>query len=309
MHPFEDTSAGFAPELRRALARSGMSLAQVVEQLAEAGVSTTQATLSYWKSGRSLPRRASSRPIITELERILGLVEGTLIFALEHDLRAVSANRQADNLIPAEGREPSHSVPRRAIVWDKVQGTIDWSSDVRREAMLDRAVIAPDRLSVRFESLIICRIPRVRNPLLHVGVKSAPGERLAGTPAESVAIEGATLKETLDSGEGSAILRLAPPSTLLPGDMCAIRIAYSEYATTPLAHACERYFAWPLRLYSACVVFQGEPPASVSYYRSRSTEHENTRQEVHSSRSIPEHEGTFQISADNLTPCLGHFGW
>lgn len=68
----------FGVELHRAIVRSGMTLAQVREALAERGVKVSLASLSYWQSGRSLPTRGRSLEAVRELEGVFGMSAGSL---------------------------------------------------------------------------------------------------------------------------------------------------------------------------------------------------------------------------------------
>lgn len=75
----EDAPLDFATALRQALAESGRSLAQVVEELGHRGLSTTTATLSTWQTGRTAPSRRGSGAVVAGLEEVLGLPTGTLL--------------------------------------------------------------------------------------------------------------------------------------------------------------------------------------------------------------------------------------
>ena len=53
-------SASFAQALSHAVAERGLSLEEVRRALDRVGYGVTTTTLSYWQSGRSMPRRADS---------------------------------------------------------------------------------------------------------------------------------------------------------------------------------------------------------------------------------------------------------
>lgn len=61
-----------------ALARRRVSLAWLHQRLAESGRPVSVTALSYWRSGRSQPERGTSLDAIEEIERLLGLVPGSL---------------------------------------------------------------------------------------------------------------------------------------------------------------------------------------------------------------------------------------
>ncbi|WP_420174246.1 hypothetical protein [Luteococcus sp. OSA5] len=77
-----DDAALFADRLREALRASGRTLEQCVDFLAQQGTPVSSATLSYWSSGRSVPRRAKSLTAVTHLEHYLGLEPGWLVGTL-----------------------------------------------------------------------------------------------------------------------------------------------------------------------------------------------------------------------------------
>ncbi len=70
--------SSFADALRIAVAANGLSLDRLHERLAERGVRVSVATLSYWKSGRSVPGRRVSFETLSDLEDILDLAPGAL---------------------------------------------------------------------------------------------------------------------------------------------------------------------------------------------------------------------------------------
>lgn len=68
----------FPEVLDAAITARGLSLDRIRERLRVVGTPVSTATLSYWRTGRSLPRRRTSLRAVLELEGILGLPEGTL---------------------------------------------------------------------------------------------------------------------------------------------------------------------------------------------------------------------------------------
>ncbi|MBW1640112.1 hypothetical protein G3H63_13675 [Microbacterium resistens] len=74
--PPADTA--FSRELRRAIAAHGISLARLRDQLRARGNPVSVTTLSYWRSGSRRPEGPQSLAAVDELERILGLVHGSL---------------------------------------------------------------------------------------------------------------------------------------------------------------------------------------------------------------------------------------
>lgn len=70
--------ATFADLFDNAVAERGLPLGRIQARLEQAGVSVSVATLSYWRSGRSVPGRQLSKKALPLLEEILGTEPGTL---------------------------------------------------------------------------------------------------------------------------------------------------------------------------------------------------------------------------------------
>lgn len=68
----------FAGGLRAAIDASGLSLEEIVEQVAERGNRVSTSSLSAWQSGLSAPSRTKSLQTIPDLEQVLGVEEGCL---------------------------------------------------------------------------------------------------------------------------------------------------------------------------------------------------------------------------------------
>lgn len=93
-----------------AVARSGMTLQELRAALREWGVPVSIATLSYWRSGRSLPARERSILALEELERVLHVGAGQLTGALPSDalhrwdvVKAAGVDEQGQALLDAMG--------------------------------------------------------------------------------------------------------------------------------------------------------------------------------------------------------------
>ncbi|MEL4359367.1 MULTISPECIES: hypothetical protein [unclassified Luteococcus] len=81
----EERDVRFSRALSEAIARQPLTLEQLTRRLREAGTPVSQATLSYWQRGRSLPTKEGSLEAIANLERILRMPVGHLTSALPHD--------------------------------------------------------------------------------------------------------------------------------------------------------------------------------------------------------------------------------
>jgi hypothetical protein len=68
----------FANAVRAAVEASGLGLERIQRRLRDRGAHVSIATLSYWQSGRSKPRRRASFEALAQLETVLGLAPGAL---------------------------------------------------------------------------------------------------------------------------------------------------------------------------------------------------------------------------------------
>lgn len=78
--------APFSEAFDQALAASPLTMTGLQSALVARGHRVSVATLSYWKSGRSLPTRSGSMEILTSIEDLLGLAPSTLASALHSTL-------------------------------------------------------------------------------------------------------------------------------------------------------------------------------------------------------------------------------
>lgn len=79
----DDLALSFDVALRQAIQRRGLGLARLQERLRQAGHPVSQATLSYWQSGRSQPERSDSLKALAVLEQVLEVEPGALRGSLE----------------------------------------------------------------------------------------------------------------------------------------------------------------------------------------------------------------------------------
>lgn len=103
----------FSAALSAAIGRQPLTLDQLAARLQEDGTRVSQATLSYWQRGRSLPTRESSLEAITNLERILRVPVGHLTGALPHDafsrwdfVNTLPSSDRAHALLDSMGLDP-----------------------------------------------------------------------------------------------------------------------------------------------------------------------------------------------------------
>ncbi|MDO5712406.1 MAG: hypothetical protein Q4P32_11795 [Micrococcales bacterium] len=76
--PHARTSGDFAQAFRDATNRRGLSLERLTYHLSRRGHYLSAATLSYWRTGRSVPQRSASIAALGALEEILGVERASL---------------------------------------------------------------------------------------------------------------------------------------------------------------------------------------------------------------------------------------
>lgn len=85
----DTTQTHFSHVFRSAVRARGLTLDRIRVRLAAAGTPVSNATLSYWQSGRSLPTRRTSLRTLAELEHILRVEPGTLTQPVRESSAAV----------------------------------------------------------------------------------------------------------------------------------------------------------------------------------------------------------------------------
>ncbi|GAA3524707.1 hypothetical protein GCM10022222_04150 [Amycolatopsis ultiminotia] len=94
----------FRYALSLAIDLSGLGLDRLRDRLAAAGAAVSTTTLSYWRTGRTVPARARSREAVRILEDVLELPAGALTGLLDRD----------------PGRAPEPPVP--IVAWERLWG-------------------------------------------------------------------------------------------------------------------------------------------------------------------------------------------
>jgi len=149
------TQPAFSAVLSRAVQARGLSLDRIRARLEAAGVPVSNATLSYWQSGRSLPTRARSLRTLVELESILQLDPGTLIELIRtadgrtrHQLFAwqtvVPSGELAEQIITDMGMEGAGRISRVSV-----HDTLTLDADRHETFNLTRQVLRAERSGVR----------------------------------------------------------------------------------------------------------------------------------------------------------------
>lgn len=281
----------FAIVLRTAITASGLSLAQIVELLAERDIKVTQAALSYWQSGRSLPRRQRSRKALVELERILGLSDGALTLPLQQQLIELNTGRIQKNPQPRASIAPNAGFN---------SSSIDWSNEVYREMISVRVTISPDKRTLTEKVTTLVRVPDVEKPTFHVGYHWVDASDNEQDRPRLTDIEGAVLGETLPLEGRTQVTCLYIPDFVKAGDLHQLSYTTIARSSEPYTRTTERWFAWPLRYYTAFLDFGGHTPKDLEWVQVHTQEIEGMTQRIESIRPLSPINSTVQITAANV---------
>ena len=241
-----DPTVAFPRALTAAIAASGKTLGMVTGELAERGLSVSNATLSYWCTGRSLPRRSTSLKAVRELERILGLDTGLLITALGG---SAEASWRPTAVIP--GTPLLDELHDRGFDLDR-HATLSWQHELLHELSDDR---------VRVHSRCLFRAEESGLDRLALLVGHAVGA--SGIPAAVVEM-GGTMDAPVLVGRGDRLpatwvcpVRL--PRPLTPGESWQVEIVTEWDVTGP-----DRGLTLPLPTASRFLVLDGWPRGSAA---------------------------------------------
>lgn len=145
----------FSEVFSKAVQARGLSLDRIRARLEAAGVPVSNATLSYWQSGRSLPTRARSLRTLAELETILQVEPGSLIHLIRsadgrtrHQLFAwqtvVPSGDIAEQIIADMGMEVAGRISRVTC-----HDTLTLNADRCETSHLTRQVLRAERSGVQ----------------------------------------------------------------------------------------------------------------------------------------------------------------
>ncbi len=188
---------GFAETFSAALDHRGVTLAWLHRRLVERGQPVSPAALSYWRSGRSQPERATSLDALVEVERLLRLRSGTLIDTLGPSRRP--GPRPAEKALQelfaeAPGMEPA----LRALGFDGLYDelvenvrhvTLDIDRDGRAFRYDVRAVMQARRDGARRMPLVVTHDDQGRVPRFVPGVGCSLGREVSDPDGHVYAAE------------------------------------------------------------------------------------------------------------------------
>lgn len=316
-----DTSRGkrFALELDEAILRYGLSLRDIADRLAAAGTPCTAANLSYWRNGRSFPRRRNSLAVVDELERVLELPTGHLRAALERDI-----GPQPDSEAkPVAVRSESPTTLRRASLvhntdtevstnFAGVDGMVHWEHEVVREVMEEDITISADFRTVDMKMMLVVR-PVVEDSTLHMTGLWDEGHPPADGDIGLYNVLGARIGKTVSDTTPAGVVRVTTlhmPEDIKPGEPHHVCFERRFWSDEPRKYAIKRAFSWPYRFYVCRVTFEGEVPEGIEWSLSSTRGvHGGGVERTILSRPLHPYGHTVMATMEHVSNAVGAIRW
>lgn len=299
-------SASFASRLDEAFINAPWSLERIVEMLAEQDLHVSQATLSHWRTGRSVPKRRNSLRVIAALEEILGLTPQSLS-SLLHGYTETNA----DNLAPTSGTKPHYIDSGFATLFDESDREVNWANEIQRELLEEETIISADFLTQTHTFLSLVRVPQVKNPCLRVSIGLDETDVIPETGYVDVYnVKGATVGGRKLFADGrTTVTRLDLPASCCPGQLHRISFSYSYQSLVPFTESLVQGFAWPLRFYICRVEFEGKVPENIEWVEETIREEGDKTYTSIAARPAFPIGNTVQMCIENPTASRGYFRW
>ncbi len=302
-----EMGTSFAEEFRNAVNASGMTLVEVVDALADRGVKLTQATLSYWQSGRSLPRRQSSIKALDEIERVLGVPPGTLSIPVERE-REASSNAGAGAGAAGQPVVGAIQVPR--LLWGAPRNlapeTIDWEREVQRKFLHQTVTISDGghRAVTRAEAIV--RITNPDQPAMHVGESWGPGD-----PVPCITdVDGGTVGNPIvQEASRFELIPIHLPPAQQSGELRQVGYTVETSSSDRITRTGQRWFAWPLDMFALTVDFGEELPQFVEWVLVQTRTKGGTSERVETSRELQVIDGVCQATSENVEDGVSFIRW
>lgn len=302
----------FAQEFNRVLTISGLSIADVVKELKERGFVISASSLSYWRSGRSLPRKKNSFEIVNAIEEICGAPAGTLSTVLSDILSLGSTNSTPFSVISLP---PEHDKAGTPEASRDIDNEIDWSFEARREVVNCFFTVSADFLSMGRYVMLLVRPSTAEKTYVHAGSiwneDDIPPTKPDFTQEN---IEGATLDKTWFKDNEHGVREAETARLLLPpaSNNELIRVAYSTGSVVtknPIHETDGWHFLWPLRFYTCHVTFEGKVPNNIEWVMQN--REKRGGQSITSTQVTRVHPvgNTVQITLEEPPAATGWFRW
>lgn len=299
-----DPDLSFSEALQTAIEAKGISLAKIVEELHARGHSCTAATLSYWQSGITSPRRGSSLAILSELDDILDVKAGTFTATLARDMVAskrTSARASASPSVRSDSPNlaiPSESAP--SFRFDSEN--LSFEREVERVTLIERIFISPDRATVTEQTIALVRAHRSGGGTFHLGLHLDSGARFDNPDNGLDVVAGAVVAQTIVADNETQVLCLEIPPSTQPRALHQIMYVNHQASPKQFTQTTERLFPWPLEYYSCQIHFDGQAPEEVVWTRAKFIHNDGSDQRIVRSQKVPVHDGTVTVSIEDVGP-------
>lgn len=299
-----DDGQQFAHILQEAIAQSGKTLAQITYEVRELGSSISQASLSYWQSGRSIPRRQSSTKTLRALEKVLDVPRGTLFDAAalsgmpsEPEAEATFENTSRGMIVPEESL---------AILEKTDVSSVDWDNEVERKAMRASVRIANDGHLMEMTTLCIVALQGIDAPVFHVGSVWSEGN----PPPELLDVVGGEVgKTTVYNEENYCLSEIRLPKGYTIGELRQVGWTYRQESAQRITRTPHRWFARPLETYAMSIAFEGAIPSRVEWVQTQEVTSGGFMQRIETSRELDVSSGVARLALENVHDCTAYVRW
>ncbi|MBR6459188.1 MAG: helix-turn-helix transcriptional regulator [Actinomycetaceae bacterium] len=299
-----DDGQEFAHILQGAITQSGKTLAQITYEVRELGSSISQASLSYWQSGRSIPRRQSSAKTLRALEKVLNVPRGTLFDAAalsgmpsEPEAEATFENTSRGMIVPEESL---------AVLEGTDLSNIDWDNEVERKAMRTNIRISNDGHLMEMTTLCIVALQGTDAPVFHVGSVWSEGN----PPPELLEVVGGEVGEsTVYPEENYSLREILLPKGYATGELRQVGWTYRQESAEKITRTPHRWFARPLETYAMNVAFEGDLPSRVEWVQTQEVTTGGFTQRIETSRELDASSGVARLALENVHDCTAYVRW
>ena len=294
MYMTDAASGAFAVAFRDAVNQSGMTLVEVVDALAERGIKLTQATLSYWQSGRSLPRRQSSLKALREIEIVLGVEKGSLVRSLEEDAQDTTSSATSRVQSYAHGvgvPDVLYGAPR-----DLDASLIDWHNEAQQKFMHVTVAISDGGRKAVTRTEGIVRISSVVSPTTHIATSWGLGD---APPVVTDLYGGHMDTPIMDAENRYQLIPVRLGEGKRMGELHQIGYTLEAVSAAPFTRTEQRWFAWPLDMYALTVDFGDTVPKFVEWVTVQTRVTVNGVARVETARELAVINGVCQATSDH----------
>lgn len=299
-----DDSQQFAHILQRAISRSGKTLSHIAHEVRELGSPISQASLSYWQSGRSIPRRQSSGKTLRALEKVLNVPRGTL-----YDAAALSGMpTELEAEVTFENTSRGMIVPEESLaVLEKTDvSSVDWDNEVERKAMRTNIRISNDGHLMEMTTLCIVALQGIDAPVFHVGSVWSEGN----PPPELLEVVGGEVgATTVYNEENYCLSEIRLPKGYAVGELRQVGWTYRQESAQKITRTPHRWFARPLETYAMNIAFEGAIPSCVEWVQTQEVTSSGFMQRIETSRELDASSGVARLALENVHDCTAYIRW